>query len=86
MLQNLPDNALVIKVTGVELPSIKSEIIEVDFKAQKIKSDDWALSSLRILAGKNRVITTEMLKAALALRFKGRVLEDALALLAGGEF
>jgi Pyruvate/2-oxoacid:ferredoxin oxidoreductase gamma subunit len=80
MLQNLPDDALVIKVMGVELPSIKNEIIEVDFKAQKIKSADWALAALAVLAGKNRVITTEMLKAALATRFKGQALEDALAL------
>jgi pyruvate/2-oxoacid:ferredoxin oxidoreductase beta subunit len=86
MLQNLPDDTLVIKVMGVELPSIKNEIIEVDFKARKIKSGDWALASLSVLAGKNRVISTEMLKAALAARFKGKVLEDALALLAGCEF
>jgi len=80
MLQNLPDDALVIKVKEVDLPFTKNEIIEVDFKAQKIKSDDWALASLSVLAGTNQGINREMLKAALTVRFKGKVLKDALAL------
>jgi pyruvate/2-oxoacid:ferredoxin oxidoreductase beta subunit len=80
MLQNLPDDVLVIKVMGVELPSIKNEIIEVDFKVQKIKSGDWALAALSVLAGKKRVINTEMLKAAISARFKGQALKAALAL------
>jgi pyruvate/2-oxoacid:ferredoxin oxidoreductase beta subunit len=80
MLQNLPDDGLVIKVTGVELPSLINEIIEVDLKAKKIKSGDWALAALSVLAGKNRVINTEMLKEALRMRFKGQMLKAALAL------
>lgn len=80
MLENLRDDALVIRVQGVELPSMKNEIIEVDFKKQKIKSGDWALAALSVLAGANRVITREMLKAALKVHFKGKVLKDALSL------
>jgi pyruvate/2-oxoacid:ferredoxin oxidoreductase beta subunit len=80
MLQNLTDEAMVIKVMGIELPSIINESIELDFKAQKIRSGDWALAALSVLAEKNRVITTEMLKAALEVRFKGQVLKEALAL------
>jgi Pyruvate/2-oxoacid:ferredoxin oxidoreductase gamma subunit len=80
MLQNLTGDALVIKVMGVDLPSMNNEIIELDLKAQKIKSCDWALAALSVLAGKNRVITTEMLKEALRVRFKGQMLDEALAL------
>ena len=79
MLQNLTEDALVIKVMGVDLPSMNNEIIELDLKTQKIKSGDWALAALSVLAGKNRVITTDMLKEALRVRFKGQMLDEAMA-------
>jgi len=81
MLQNLTNDALVIKVKGVELPSMNHEIIELDLKAKKIKSVDWALAALSVMAGKKRVITTEMLKEALRVRYKGQMLDEALALI-----
>ena len=81
MLQNLSDDVLVIKARGVELPSIKNKMIEIDFKAKKIKSADWALASLSVLAGQNRMITMDMLKLALASRFKGQTLQDALSVI-----
>jgi 2-oxoglutarate ferredoxin oxidoreductase subunit beta len=81
MLQNLSDDVLVIKARGVELPSITNKMIEVDFEAKKIRSDDWALASLSVLAGQNRLITMDMLKAAVASRFDGQTLQDALSLI-----
>lgn len=79
MLADLPSEALVIKAAGVELPHCQATIIEVDFKAKKIKSQDWALAALAVLARQNKVLTIDMLKAALKLRFKTAVYEVALA-------
>jgi len=52
-------------------------IHQIDLKSQKIKNPDWALASLGILAKLGRIITTEMLEAALKIRFKGKTLEDS---------
>ena len=79
MLADLSSEALVIKAAGVELPHCQASIIEVDFKAKKIKSQDWALAALVVLARQNKVLTMDMLEAALKLRFKTAVYEIALA-------
>jgi hypothetical protein len=70
---------MVIKAAGVELPSCQATTIEVDFKAHKIKSPDWALAALAVLAGRGQALTGEMLTAALKLRFNQKVFEMALA-------
>lgn len=80
LLAALGPETLIIKAAGVSLPETGATIREVDFKARKIKSQDWALASLALLARADRVITLEMLRAALAVRFKGAVLETATAL------
>jgi 2-oxoglutarate ferredoxin oxidoreductase subunit beta len=46
-----PDT-LIIKAAGVTLPPTGATVQEVDFKAQKIKAQDWALASLALLARK----------------------------------
>ena len=81
MFQNLPPDTLVIVAKGLELPDGPGNVVELDFKELKIKSTDWALASLIYLAKRNRVISLDMLKSALAVRFKGPVLENALALI-----
>jgi Pyruvate/2-oxoacid:ferredoxin oxidoreductase gamma subunit len=78
MLAGLSSEALVIKAAGVELPPCQATITEVDFKAKKIKPPDWALAALAILARQNKVLTMDMLKAALKMRFKTAVYEIAL--------
>ena len=80
MLADLSPEALVIKASGVELPSCQASIIEVDFKAEKIKPQDWALSALAVLAQQNKVLTMDMLKAALKLRFSAGQYEMAIAM------
>lgn len=80
MLADLSSEALVIKAAGVELPPCQATITEVDFKAKKIKSQDRALAALAVLARQNKVLTIDMLKAALKLRFKKAVYEMALAI------
>ena len=81
MLAQLSPEALVIKSSGIELPSSQASIIEIDFKAEKIKSQDWALVALAVLAQQNKVLTMDMLKAALQLRFNAGQFETAMAMI-----
>ena len=80
MLVRLGGDTLIIKAAGVTLPETGATVQEVDFKSQKIKAQDWALASLALLAKKERVISMDMLKAALAVRFKKAILETAVEL------
>jgi len=79
MLAALSPGCTVIKAAGVELPSCQATIIEVDFKAHKIKSLDWALAALAVLARQKQLLTEEMLTAALKHRFKQKAFELAMA-------
>ena len=78
MLAALSPESLIIKTTGLELPPCQATVIDVDFKAHKIKSRDWALAALAVLARQNIALTMEMLTAALKLRFKKSVFETAM--------
>jgi pyruvate/2-oxoacid:ferredoxin oxidoreductase beta subunit/Pyruvate/2-oxoacid:ferredoxin oxidoreductase gamma subunit len=80
MLTDLSPQTLVIKASGVELPPCQASIMEVDFKAEKIKSQDWALVALAVLAQQNTVLTMDMLKAALQLRFNAGQYETAIGM------
>jgi pyruvate/2-oxoacid:ferredoxin oxidoreductase beta subunit/Pyruvate/2-oxoacid:ferredoxin oxidoreductase gamma subunit len=79
MLAALSPECTVIKAAGVGLPESRASVIEVDFKVQQIKSTDWALAALAVLAGRGQALTEEMLTAALKLRFNQKVFELALA-------
>ena len=81
MLAGLPSQTHIIKAAGIELPRCKAAVTEIDFKAKKIKSVDWALAALAILARQEMILTMDMLKAALQVRFKKGVYESAIALL-----
>jgi 2-oxoglutarate ferredoxin oxidoreductase subunit beta len=80
VFDSLGTAALVIQAPGVMVPSCKAKIHNADFKSQKIKSDDWALAALAVLAKMNRVIHTRMLTAALNFRFKNKILASSLDL------
>ncbi len=80
MFGTLADSARVFKAKEVDLPATGADVVEVDFKARGIRPPDRALASLALMAGENRVLSTDMLKEALKTRFKGEVLEKALAL------
>jgi len=81
MLAELPSKTLILKAGGIELPPCQAAVTEIDFRARKIKSPDWALAALAVLARQNKILTMDMLKAALKLRFKKAVFETALAVL-----
>ena len=53
-------------------------VLAFDFKERGIKSQDWALAALGVLARRREVLDLEMLRSALGLRFKESVLEKAL--------
>jgi len=80
MFAELGANTLILQAHDVSLPPTPAEILTVDFKALKIRPPDRALAALAVLAHQQRIFTIDMLEAALALRFKGQVLEKALGL------
>jgi hypothetical protein len=77
----LDTSVLILQAPGVSIPSCKGEILQTSFKSQKIKSTDWALAALIVLAKMNRVIHLEMLKSALKYKFRNNILESSLDLL-----
>ena len=79
MLAALSAKALILRASGVALPDTDATVVDIDFRKKQVKSQDWALAALGILARRGEVISADMLRSALALRFKGRVLEAALA-------
>jgi pyruvate/2-oxoacid:ferredoxin oxidoreductase beta subunit/Pyruvate/2-oxoacid:ferredoxin oxidoreductase gamma subunit len=81
LFERLDTQARIIQAAGVKLPQTRAQVIEVDFKALKIKPSDWALASLAVLAKNDGVIGMEMLMAALELRFNGTVLQQAKSLI-----
>ena len=77
----LDSKALVIQAAGVQIPASDDRVISLDFKGLQIKKVDWALASLAVLAAMNKVVSREMLDAAVNLQFKAGVLEAAKALI-----
>ena len=81
MFKQLNGDALILQADGVEVPSCSAHIHPMDLKSRKIKKPDWALASLKVLAGFHKIISPEMLTAALKTRFKGKTLDAALDLI-----
>lgn len=81
LLTGLSRHALVLSAPGVDLPSTAAQVLEIDFKAMGIQTADRALASLGVLAKMERVLSVEMLQAALELRFQGNRLQAAREML-----
>lgn len=77
----ISEDAFVIKVKGIDIPHTKAKVMEVDFKAQKLKKTDWAMAALTVMAKMNKVLTMDMLQAATAERFKGSTLDSIKTLI-----
>ena len=80
MLGRLTGQTLILKAADVALPDTHASVREVDFKALTVKQPDRALAGLALLAQMKRIVTFEMLAAALRVRFKAEVLSASLAL------
>jgi len=81
IFDSLNSRTLILQSKGVEVPAAKARIHQMDLKSQKIKKMDWALASLGVLAKLDQIITPAMLEAALAIKFKGKILESSLELI-----
>jgi hypothetical protein len=63
---------LVLAAAELEIPATRARVLPLDFKTLGIAKSDRALAALAVLAGRNQVLSREMLAAALALRFEPR--------------
>ena len=80
LFSNLDMDATVICIDGVQLPSTNARVHQIDLKAWGIKKNNWALASLAVLAKLNLIISQDMLKSGLAVKFSGKSLQEALLL------
>ncbi len=78
VFSRLDDSAIVISAEGTTIPDTRATVHVADFKAVGIRSQDFALASLGVLARLKKGISSEMLEAALSMKFNGTVLETAL--------
>jgi pyruvate/2-oxoacid:ferredoxin oxidoreductase beta subunit len=84
LLKHLPRTTLVLQAAGIEIPRTPAEVRRVDFRSLGLKRSDWALGSLCLLAGLNKVISHQMLGAGLEIRFKGKIPTSIQELFQGG--
>ncbi|HDH98275.1 MAG TPA: 2-oxoglutarate synthase [Deltaproteobacteria bacterium] len=75
----LDEDVLVVRAVGTKIPPSKARVVDVDFRAWKIKKADWALASLAFLASVDQIVNRDMLESALRVRFKGEALNGAIA-------
>jgi len=80
LFSSFSDETLIITDSRVTLPECRGNRLVLDFKTHKVKRQDMAMASLACLAKQQKLISMPMLKAALGIRFKGKALQGALAL------
>jgi hypothetical protein len=80
LLKALPDETLVLAASDLRLPGYGGQWVEIDYKARGIRSADRALAALAVMAGRDQMISPEMLTEAVKLRFRGEVLRRSLEL------
>ncbi|WP_022664312.1 thiamine pyrophosphate-dependent enzyme [Desulfospira joergensenii] len=73
IFQTLAPSTFVLKEKSVTIPETPARVEEIDFKALKIKKQDWALASLGLIAARNIAVTKDMLTLALKSRFNDKV-------------
>ena len=78
MFATLKPATFVLKEKSVAIPETRANVVEIDFKALKIKRQDWALASLGILAKQTRVLNRQMLEMAVKSRFNEKVFKIAM--------
>jgi len=78
IFSTLKPGTFIVKEKSVAIPETPAEIFEIDFKALKIKRQDWALASLGVIAKREKAINTDMLNYALKSRFNEKVYQIAM--------
>jgi pyruvate/2-oxoacid:ferredoxin oxidoreductase beta subunit len=81
LFDSFTNETVIIMDFRVTLPDCRGSKLAIDFKAHKIKRQDMAMASLACLAKQEKLISLPMLEAAVHIRFKGKALEGALALI-----
>jgi len=76
----LTPDTVIFADASVPVPETRACIVTIDFKRHGIRPPDRALAALGIMAASNRVISVDMLKAAIVQRFGGGIQKTALAL------
>ncbi|MEZ4527504.1 MAG: thiamine pyrophosphate-dependent enzyme [Desulfobacterales bacterium] len=80
LFDRLDANCLILQAADTHIPDCKAKVMRMDFKAQKIKDQDRALAALSVLACSGKIISAEMLEAALTCRFPSPLRESILEL------
>lgn len=80
LFAGLRSNTRVLQMPEVTLPPTRAGVSGIDLRPLGIKPQDWALAALAALAKTNRIISVDMLRAALTTRFRDDVLASALQL------
>jgi 2-oxoglutarate/2-oxoacid ferredoxin oxidoreductase subunit beta len=80
LFSKLKESTIILKDKKIKLPPCQSKVLEVDFRAEKIKTHERAMVILTALAKMESVITLDMLNAALEIRFAGDQLKTTLSL------
>ena len=78
----LAEDAVVIKEKSLILPETSARVIEIDFTELAVKPGEWALAALAILAAEDIIITGDMLAAGMSHRYRGKMLDEANAMVA----
>ncbi|MCP4114881.1 MAG: 2-oxoglutarate synthase [Desulfobacteraceae bacterium] len=78
MFATLTPETFVLKEKSVTIPGTPATVVEVDFKALKVRRRDWALASLGLLAKEGRGVTPEMLAFAVRERFNEKMAAIAM--------
>jgi 2-oxoglutarate ferredoxin oxidoreductase subunit beta len=75
---HLNQSTLLIQADDVTVPDTAAQRVVIHFNSQKIRPRDRALASISALAKMGKAIDHKMLQAALALKFKDKMLENCL--------
>jgi 2-oxoglutarate/2-oxoacid ferredoxin oxidoreductase subunit beta len=78
----LAKDSLVVKDSTLSLPYTLARVIDLDFAELKIRASEQALAALAAVARERILLTYEMLAAGLGHRYRGKMLDEALAVAA----
>jgi 2-oxoglutarate/2-oxoacid ferredoxin oxidoreductase subunit beta len=78
----LTEESLVVKVSTLSLPQTRARVIDLDCADLKIRPSERALAALATMAREGILLKYEMLAAGLGHRYRGKMLDEALAVAA----
>ncbi len=77
----LQPDSYIIREQSIMLPETDATVLAVEFSKRKIKTQDWALAAVAVMAKKTDVLTRDMLQLALQSRFTGKPCLDAMGII-----